>query len=111
MSQYVLNGKEVTREEMLDYVNDPNIKITHFSQGIENEKSDEDRGPCTNEGFAFTLEQVAGLSKDMDDMNAAVMKLELKNSRKVMGKTVILFMTSREDWRSRLILWLIDKIS
>lgn len=83
-----VNGKLVSKEEALAWINHPDTKITHFSMEMEPNR-DKD-GPVTDEGFGIDKDYMATFSKQMDEMNAGHMLLSFKNSRKLGGKDLYL---------------------
>ncbi len=106
-----MNGKEVTKEEALAIINNPNVIITHASMDMDASKESKE-APYTNEGFTIDKEYIASFSKQMENFNAGYMRTAFTNSKKINGKSLYLVFLEPKylsRWQKAL-LWCIERL-
>lgn len=105
-----INGKDVSTEEAKKTLSDPQVVVTEFSLELGNDTKSE--SPLTNDGFALDKDFIAGMSQQMDRLNAGLMKFSALNSRKIMGKDFYVLMIQPDylPWWKKRLLRLLNKI-
>lgn len=106
-----MNGREVTKEEALRIIADPNVIITHASMDMDATKESKE-APYTNEGFAIDKEYIAAFSKQMEEFNAGYMRTAFTNSKKINGKSLYLIFLEPKylsRWQ-KMVLWCLERM-
>lgn len=88
MSTYEVNGKKVSREEAVDFLNRAS-KITHFSV-TKNRESE--KGELSHEGFEIEKSLISSMSKGMDEYEAGYLRVSFLDSSKIMGRDLYIVM-------------------